>query len=174
MNDFYKCENCGATVALENAKCIVDRNAGNYKTYLCTECGSENLSEAELCENCGESFFADEREVYDGLCKACITDLFNHDAAFRHICRCRYCAADFTLRLTDMDDVVAVPSDKMIGVTLDYANRIRTKYYYASPLEKPRVFNEIEKLIKDVCIGKDSDLDHYVIRVLHEKRWKGK
>ena len=50
---------------------------GEY-TY-CPYCGSDDYEEAELCESCGEFFFAEDLE--DGYCESCYRHMQKNEVA---------------------------------------------------------------------------------------------
>jgi DNA-directed RNA polymerase subunit RPC12/RpoP len=65
---YYKCNRCGEVF---NEMEAFDPNLDEIR---CTECGSDDVSEAEQCYECGEWISTDDERLYglNGLCKECL------------------------------------------------------------------------------------------------------
>lgn len=161
--NIYICYKCGEHFYKSDIRTEQDSETG-YVDWFCPFCGAyeEKIYEAEKCEFCGEVFDKDDNEVFGGMCRKCIDENFDYDAAFRHFKKCIDCARIFTLKLTDMDDMVSLASGRMAAITVNYAEIVRNKAQSIPDWDKSVFAKDIEKCIRETCIGEDSDLDHYV------------
>lgn len=159
----YLCNKCGEHFYESDIPTKQDSETG-YVDWFCPFCGTDGdeIRETEKCEFCGEVFDKDDNEVFGGMCRKCITEDFDYDSAFDHLKKCDCCANQFTLMLTDMDDIVSVPSNRMTAITVNYAEIIRNKARSIPDWDKSEFAKDIEMCIRETCIGEDSDLDHYV------------
>jgi len=76
------CKKCGRV--LQDSDLVLHKDYEDgvcYDSTVCCPCGSEDLVEAERCEECGEYFPADE--LYDGICKGCLKQEMTVDNALK-------------------------------------------------------------------------------------------
>ena len=74
----YCCEKCDEVFSADDVVCkrtdevlywLDDRPVASFYEWFCPYCGSDEIVEAEYCEECGEAF--PPRELEDGLCETC-------------------------------------------------------------------------------------------------------